>query len=285
MKDSLEHLPKPKQAELERVVKKICSYINPEMIILYGSYARGDYKEAKDIAPDSKSGHASDYDILVVTMGESVAEDAGLWHTINSECWKMKLSAHPKIIREDIEKLNRHFELGYYFYVDIKRDGIILYDTEKITLKDRRELTPQEDKKLVQEYYDHWFEGSQRFYRHFEIGMEEEDFKGAAFHLFMTAEACYKSILLVFTKYCPKEHHLGLIGELIFQFNVELKDIFPNDSQEHQQLFELLDYAYIGTRYDPKYTATKEQLEYLGNRVQRLRGITEKMCTEKIENL
>ncbi|GAG79549.1 unnamed protein product [marine sediment metagenome] len=54
MKDSLAHLPKQKQDELKLIVAKICSYIQPEMIILFGSYARGDYKEAKDIAADSK---------------------------------------------------------------------------------------------------------------------------------------------------------------------------------------------------------------------------------------
>ncbi|NIA17023.1 MAG: hypothetical protein GWO86_01615, partial [Planctomycetes bacterium] len=64
MKKSLAHLPKYKQDELKLIADKIRSSVEPEMIILYGSYARGDYKEQKDLAPDRKSGHVSDYDIL-----------------------------------------------------------------------------------------------------------------------------------------------------------------------------------------------------------------------------
>ena len=45
MKNSLEHLPKQKQAELKLIAKKIREHIEPEMIILYGSYARGDWKD------------------------------------------------------------------------------------------------------------------------------------------------------------------------------------------------------------------------------------------------
>ena len=48
MKKSLAHLPKHKRDELKLIVKKIRERIEPEMIILYGSYARGDYKEQKD---------------------------------------------------------------------------------------------------------------------------------------------------------------------------------------------------------------------------------------------
>ncbi|GAG79546.1 unnamed protein product, partial [marine sediment metagenome] len=57
---------------------------------------------------------------------------------------------------------------GYYFYADIKKEGIILYDSEKVALKEQRELTPQENKKLIQEYYDHWFGQAESFYANFE---------------------------------------------------------------------------------------------------------------------
>ncbi|MBL7106673.1 MAG: HEPN domain-containing protein [Phycisphaerae bacterium] len=285
MKSDLTHLPQLKQDELKLICDTIlASYPDIEMIILFGSYARGDYREQKDIAPDSKSGHPSDFDILAVTADKNQANNAGLWQMINSQCRKMKLSAHPKIIREDIEKLNHYLEFGYYFYSDIKKEGRILYDSEKVTLKNKRNLTPQENKELICEYYDHWFGQAKESYCVYEMVLKQGMFRKAALELFFTAEAYYKSIILVFTKNCPREHHLGLLGEMTFQFNVSLKDIFPSDSEEHQKLFDSLDYAYIGARYDPEYTITKEQLEYLAERVKKLREITEKICKEKIES-
>ena len=46
MKDSLEHLPEGKREELRRLAETIRGMCDDvEMILLYGSYARGDYKE------------------------------------------------------------------------------------------------------------------------------------------------------------------------------------------------------------------------------------------------
>ncbi len=35
------------------------------MTVLFGSYARGDWREAKDLTPDYKSSYPPDYDFLV----------------------------------------------------------------------------------------------------------------------------------------------------------------------------------------------------------------------------
>ena len=68
MKKAIKHLPELKQNELRKIVEAIHATCNDiEKIILFGSYARGDYKEKKDLREGRKSGHISDYDILVVS--------------------------------------------------------------------------------------------------------------------------------------------------------------------------------------------------------------------------
>ena len=89
MKKSLSYLPKQKQAELKLIIKQICKISEPEMIVLYGSYARGDYKEQKDLAADRKSGHVSDYDILVVTGDKKTAGKSALWNNVTKQCDKV----------------------------------------------------------------------------------------------------------------------------------------------------------------------------------------------------
>jgi hypothetical protein len=44
----------------------------------------------------------------------------------------------------------------------------------------------------------------------------------------------------------------------------------------------LLDYACISACYDSRYKITKEQLEYLAERVKKLQGLTNKICKKKI---
>ncbi|MCB2263611.1 MAG: hypothetical protein LGR52_11870 [Candidatus Thiosymbion ectosymbiont of Robbea hypermnestra] len=51
MKTSLEHLPEQKRQELQRVIEIIREEIDLDMLILFGSYARGDWVE--DLDPET----------------------------------------------------------------------------------------------------------------------------------------------------------------------------------------------------------------------------------------
>jgi len=48
MKKSLAHLPKHKQDELKLIIERILAFIDPAMIILFGSYARRTKKICKE---------------------------------------------------------------------------------------------------------------------------------------------------------------------------------------------------------------------------------------------
>ena len=64
----------------------------------------------------------------------------------------------------------------------------------------------------------------------------------------------------------------------------QLKGVLPRTTEEEKNLFELLDYAYIGARYDMHFEVTKEQLEQLAPCVKRLHEVTKKLCEEKIDS-
>jgi len=64
----------------------------------------------------------------------------------------------------------------------------------------------------------------------------------------------------------------------------DLENIFPKKTEREKELFELLDYAYIGARYDPDYRIDKEGLESLSDQVKMLLQITENICKAKIES-
>ena len=84
MKTSLDHLPRRKQTELKRVVDVLFAEFDDMLklatsqqkkrgrilkIILYGSYARGDWVE------DRASGYMSDYDVLVIVNQRHLDDD------------------------------------------------------------------------------------------------------------------------------------------------------------------------------------------------------------------
>lgn len=291
MQKTLNQLPQTKQAELKKVVSIIqekCSDV--EMIILYGSYARGDYKEAEDLDTDRTSGHVSDYDILIVTKEKESALQSRLWREISDICYDQKIEVSVRIIARDIVDLNIQLAEDQYFFREVKDEGIILYNSENFELADVRELKLEEKARIAQDHFDYWFKRANMFFddykTNFEKGKKDSDyFKLSAFHLHQTAEACYKTILLVFANESPHEHFLVMLRRAaVDQFHPTDK-VLRYRTEEEDRLFKLLDYAYIGARYDPEYQIEQEELEILAKEIEKLLEITQVGCEWKIENI
>jgi uncharacterized protein len=286
MKRNCKHLPRTKRDELERVVSLITSSCDDvEMIVLFGSYARGTWKEEADLEPDRKSGHASDYDILVVVGEKSSAHDSGIWQHIERESRTLDLSTHIRVIAHDIEYLNLQLAKGQYFFSEIIEEGCLLHDAGRATLSDKREPTPREKRRIAQDYYDFWFDSAQGFFSLYTHALADNDLKRAAFLLHQSAEAAYKTVLLVFTGYSPHEHYLHILGRMAAESDAAMGDILPRDTREARERLELLDYAYIGARYDPTYRIAEEDLNLLSICVGKLLDRTKQICEAEIERL
>jgi hypothetical protein len=65
-----------------------------------------------------------------------------------------------------------------------------------------------------------------------------------------------------------------------------LGTVFPRDTEEQNCRFELLQKAYVNARYNKRnYNITKEDLEWLAERVKQLQTLTEGVCKKWIESL
>ena len=104
------------------------------------------------------------------------------------------------------------------------------------------------------------------------------------FNLHQAAERCYKSILLVFTNYNPNEHWLAALSGQVVVLDNSFDSIFPNETSEEKDRLMLLDYAYIGARYDPKYRISKSDLEILALSVKKLLDKTKSVCLNRISD-
>jgi HEPN domain-containing protein/predicted nucleotidyltransferase len=281
MKQSLKYLPKLKQNELEKIIEAIHKNCNDiEKIILFGSYARGNYKEAKDLQDGRRTGHISDYDILVVTEKKKSTDKFTSWNKTE----KLKLTAPVRVIAHDIESLNINLAEGHYFFTDIKKEGIVLFDSKKYKLTNKRKLTPKEQKRIALDHYSSWFKSAKTFFKQYENAIKMNDYKNASFQLHQSVESSYKTILLVFTNYNPNEHFIWMLGRRSSKYHPELKTLFPQKNQKDKDRFKLLDDAYIGGRYDPDFRISKGDLEILAKDVKKLLELTEQICEEKIQS-
>ena len=90
-------------------------------------------------------------------------------------------------------------------------------------------------------------------------------------------------IELVFTLYSPKEHRLTELMNRCKRFTTEIFKAFPRDTPEEERLFKLLERAYVESRYNPDFEITKEDIDALLPKVERLRDIVERVCTAQID--
>lgn len=287
MNTNLTHLPKNKQNDLQKIVaivRKHCPKAG--MIILFGSYARGDYKELKDLAPDRKSGHPSDYDILAI-IGDEVNCGSQAWQLIVDECTEAKLSATPRFIHHDLDYVNRKLEIGQYFFSDIIDEGKLLYDAGTMELAERKELSAEERLQIAQEDYAEWFGSAEQFFEGYKFYHSKDYLKKAAFSLHQAAEAAYKATLIIFTGYIPDEHYLFILGGQAAQIDpaFDTRAIFKSEDEFTRDAFTALEYAYIGARYDKRYTIDEPTVTYLAERVEALLQLTEERCQEKLTAL
>jgi HEPN domain-containing protein len=255
-----------------------------QMIILFGSYARGDWKEARDLAPDRKSGHVSDYDILAITEGEADCSSLAR-HEVTQACNAAGLSATPRFIYHTIEYVNARLERGQYFFSDIVAEGKLLYDAGQFQLATRRDLSAAERLGIAREDFSYWFENANRFFQTHQFSQSKGWLKESAFNLHQAAEAAYKTTLLVFTGYIPDEHYLALLGAMAAKVDPAFRAVFPRENDFERNAFTALEYAYIGARYDKRYTIDEPTLNYLTERVAVLVELVGEHCRAKIAAL
>jgi predicted nucleotidyltransferase/HEPN domain-containing protein len=288
MKTSLAHLPEHKQAEVKAIKEALIPrFTEIEMIILFGSYARGGWVEDKYVEDGVTYEYKSDYDLLIVLSKNNLANNYVFTETITDKLNDLTLPTPVNPIFDGIEFVNKELQVGSYFFGDIKKEGIVLFDTTRYQLDNKRELSPKEVQAIAKEDYEHWFKSANMFFEQFIVayksGTKDEDyFKVAAFQLHQATERYYGAIQLVFTGYKPKTHDLVVLGRMAKICNMQFSKVFPQATHEERSRFSQLRHAYVDARYKKEYKISKEDLAYLSERVKLLRNLTEKICIEKI---
>jgi predicted nucleotidyltransferase/HEPN domain-containing protein len=284
MKTSLDHIDdERKRMELETITRMIRKAINVEMIILFGSYARGDAVEELD-EQGVYYRYQSDFDILVIVDERKLAKKWRVWERMKHDIRGSGLVKTPvSIITENIKGFNHQLKHGHYFYSDIKEEGILLYDSGKYELAEAKELSPEERQQKAKDDFEEWYESANGFFRQYRNAVRDQNYKIAAFELHQATEQFYSAILLVFTGYKPKIHDIEELGKKAAGQEPEFLQVFPKGTPEEKRLFDLLKRAYVEARYKKKkYKITREELEWLAGRVSKLQELTGKICKEKI---
>ena len=289
MKDSIAYLPKDKQDDLGFLVKEILKRLpQTEYIILYGSYARGNYVRRSVRIEDGgiPTVKISDYDIYVVTSGFNNKKAETVLDNVEDIFFSGKdfdRDTPVQFITDDIKALNKYLEEGRYFYTQIKQEGIVLYNSGKYKLSRRRKLNFAEIKEQAQEYFDEKFEKGNFFFDDAVTNKGRERFQMSSFYLHQACENYYYAIRLTFTLRNNKQHNLSKLSSSVRRYIDDLGTVFLQNTPEERRLFVLLKAAYVEARYTPYFVVTKEDIDALIPKVELLRDIAKRICEAKIK--
>jgi uncharacterized protein len=298
MRTDLDTLPDDKQFELKRVVKILFDEFEDALagrnaphrkagrilkIILFGSYARGDWVD------DPKGGYFSDYDILIVVNHEELTDTVEYWakagdHLLREQIVSQKVRTPVNFIVHSMADVNKQLKHGRYFFSDIVRDGIALYEAPDEQFAHAEKLEPEVARAEAQGYFEEWFASAAPFVRGFGYAKLDGDNNKAAFDLHQATERLYHCLLLVLTLYSPKSHKLNFLRSQAEQLDARLVDVWPRNTKFSQRCFELLRRAYVEARYSPHYKITDEELAWLGERVGVLQSLVDVICRERLDS-
>jgi len=299
MRTDLDHLPEAKQGELGHVVavvregfaEAISRRTQPRFrngkllkIILFGSYARGDWVE------DPVGRYFSDFDLLVVVDHEDLTDVPEFWakteDRLLEEITEGKALRTPvSLIYHSLEDVNEKLRLGRYFFIDILREGIALYEEPGHSFVEPQPLSPQQALDETRGFFEEWFGSAKSFMRGYGYALRDGDLNKAAFDLHQTAERLYQCLFLVRTLYMPKTHNLNRLRPLAEDMEPSLKQVWPASNRDEKRAYARLREAYIKARYSREYRISAAELEWLGSRVELLKNLVERACRVRLETL
>lgn len=300
MRSDLDHLPSVQRTELKRVQRTLMAEFETAIagatqpwkrngkilkIILFGSYARDDWVD------EPETGYQSDYDLLIVVSHADLTDVADYWYVAEDKILRDETIDRPvNIIVHTLDEVNKALERGEYFWVDIARDGIALYELPNHSLTLPRSLTAADAFEMASGYFDEQFRSLNQWidtaqFACAQMGTDATWGTKAAFNFHQATETAYACFLLVQTLYFPRSHNIKFLRSLSEDKEHRLIEAWPRATRIERRRFELLKRAYVEARYSSSYAISGEDLEAIAVAVQRLRDIVETVCRERLEVL
>lgn len=300
VRNDLDHLPETQQDELARAKQILMEEFSVaisratqpwkkngrvQKVILFGSYARDDWVD------EPENGYQSDYDLLIIVSHADLTDIAEYWYIAEDKILRDPAIGRPvNIIVHTLDEVNQGLTRGEYFWVDIARDGVALYELPGTVLATPKPLTPADAYKMANGYLDQQLPAVDRWLKLAAVSFAEsqadsEWAKNAAFNLHQAAETAYTCFLLIRTHYVPRSHNLKFLRSLAEDKEPLLIDSWPRATKLDRRRFELAKRAYVEARYSTNYDISSDDLRAITAAVLKLREIVESVAREWLNEL
>jgi len=151
------------------------------------------------------------------------------------------------IIVHTLDEVNQGLSRGEYFWIDIARDGIALYELPGVVFATPKPLTATDAFEMASGYLAEWLPSVDRALvtasTQADQGEDELGWrKDAAFTLHQAAERAYTCFLLVRTHYVPRSHNLKFLRSLAEDKEPRLVEAWPRATKLDRPDLEFVPY-------------------------------------------
>ena len=297
MKTSLDHMPPQKQRELARVLEILHEEFEDALkegtadfkkrgrllkVILFGSYAKGGWVDE----PFTMKGYRSDFDLLIIVNNSKLCDFAEYWHKAADRLVREATIKTPvSFIVHSRREVNKYLKEGQYFFSDIRREGVVLYELDDEPLAEPKPLSPEERLRIAMAHFEKRFSTGQNYRVLSKAALSGNMLNEAAFLLHQSLEQAYSCLLLTLTNYAPPSHNIKFLRSLAEEQDRQLAQAFPRDQHRERAWFNTLNEAYVKARYSKHFEISAEALQWLAERTALLLDLVKEACLKHLETL
>ena len=299
MRTDLTHLPSGKRRELERAVEILFQGFREATqdaigrrktgrilkVILFGSYARGDWVDA----PFDSNQYTSDYDVLVIVNQKELTDRARYWEATEQRLFdayqvEKIIRAPVNFFVHSLQQVNDGLFHGRLLFMEIAKDGLALYESDDRALAEPKPKTPQQAYLAAKEYFEDKFPAAMRWFRVARLTQDEGEgyFSNAAFLLHQATETLYKSVLLTLTFYAPRNPDILALRSMAEGLDQRLFDAWPRGTHAERARYQKLKDAYRKGQHSKHFEISADELDWLRAHIQILGERVHAVCTDRI---
>lgn len=246
------------------LVKIILEAVPADKIYFLGSTLM--YRRTESIfmtdAPSCR--YVGHYYVLVVTGdGQSlnVSQDK-----IENNCQNF-IPVTTIVLRTD--QFNQWVNEGHQFAQTVCRIAVLLHGENQSNSSTTIETLNKEDKV---EIFNQGLNKVTEFLAGADLFRIRKQNKMSAFMLHQAAEHALHTILKITTGLYFNTHNLDKLIRYCSMVSYNIADIFSRNNEKNERLFQLIQKAYIGSRYDKDYSIGTEELVIITDRIMTLKN-------------
>ena len=224
--------------------------------------------------------HISHYFMLVLVRKDDNSSNNSMHDKIESRCQSF---LPVTVIVLDANHFKDWLQEGHPFACKVYKIAECIYDADNVIFPEPKEIDEQELNTKNEALFNQGINKVQEFLAGADLFRIREQNKMAAFMLHQATEQALITLLKIRTGLHLNTHSIDRLVRCCSFISDEITCIFPQNNDKDERLFQLIQKAYIDTRYKEGYCIGIDNLLTLTDRVRALEKLVIEVCNSKLK--